>query len=65
MPDGKVALRLLPALPKARTDVVRGLRARGSHTVDLKWRAGKLVSRPISGGDPKVCAVLESERCLS
>ena len=49
--DGKVLLRLLPALPSAwRSGEARGLRARGGYSVDMKWRDGRLVDRRISGG---------------
>ena len=51
--DGKVVLRLLPALPKAwRAGRVRGLRARGGYMVDIDWNDGSMTSHRIEGGDP-------------
>ena len=52
-PDGKVVLRLLPALPSAwGAGRAFGLRARGGYAVDLAWRDGKVVDSRVSGGDP-------------
>jgi len=51
--DGKVLIRLLPALPKAWSfGEVKGLRARGGYTVDIVWHDGKIVKYSIAGGDP-------------
>ena len=60
--DGRVVLRLLPALPKAwRSGEVRGLRARGGYTVDMKWQDGRLVDRRIYGGAADGYAVLTDQ----
>ena len=52
--DGKVLIRLLPALPRAWAEgEALGLCARGGYTVDLRWRNGTLLVKRISGGDPR------------
>ena len=44
-------IKLLPALPDSWPDGhVRGLRARGDLTVDIQWKAGRLLSATIHAG---------------
>ena len=45
-------LHLLPALPKAWKDgAVKGLKARGNFTVDIKWKDGKVIDYKIKGSN--------------
>lgn len=51
-------IHLLPALPDAWKDgSVSGLRARGGYTVDLAWRAGRLISATIHSQSNGVCRI--------
>ena len=51
-PEGKVLIRILPALPKNwKSGSVTGLRVRGGYTVDISWEDGKLKDYRITG-DP-------------
>lgn len=54
--DGEVSL--LPALPKAwSTGSVRGIKARGNFTIDLRWQAGKLVEGKIYSALGGTCRI--------
>ena len=62
--DGKVYL--LPTLPaKWANGSVTGLRAKGSVTVDLTWRGGKMVQAKITGHNPALTVKYgQTERTL-
>ena len=45
-------IKLLPALPSQWPEGhVRGLRARGDYTVDLRWKGGELVEATVHAGE--------------
>ena len=51
-------IELLPALPDAwKSGEVKGLKARGNITVDMKWEEGKLVSVTLTAGSNQKQAV--------
>ena len=52
----EVELRMLPALPAAwaKAGEVKGLKARGGLTVDIKWKDGKVVSSKIKKSDKTI-----------
>ena len=48
-PTPNTLIELLPALPKEwPTGTVRGLKARGGHTVDISWKDGRLTEATIT-----------------
>ena len=52
------AIHLLPALPKAwPAGEVKGLRARGGYTVDVRWEDGRLTEARIAAGCDGICTV--------
>lgn len=58
--DGKVVIRLLPALPvKWHSGAVRGLKSRGGYTVDIEWDKNQLKSYSVTGGDPNGYVVVK------
>ncbi len=49
--DGKVLIRILPALPPDWPEgSVRGLKARGGYTVDIDWKDGAATKIRVNGG---------------
>lgn len=55
-------LHLLPALPTTWQDgAVKGLRARGGFTVDMEWRAGRLVRATIDSALGQACLLTYHE----
>jgi alpha-L-fucosidase 2 len=51
-------IEFLPALPKAwATGSVKGLRARGGYTVDIRWNQGKVTKYRIASPEPRAIKV--------
>jgi len=57
---------LLPAIPKAwREGKIIGLRARGGHTIDMKWFEGKLHEARILSGQDGICKIRTNATLLA
>ena len=51
--DGRVLIRILPALPDAWPDgCAKGLCAQGGYTIDIAWMQGRAIDVKVSGGRP-------------
>ena len=62
-PDGATVIDLLPALPKDWPNgAVKGLRARGGFTIDLSWKAGRLVSARITSDHGAPCRIVHGDK---
>jgi alpha-L-fucosidase 2 len=61
MPDA-VEIEMLPALPRQWADgSVRGLRVRGNASIDLEWKAGKLISMQLHAGSDQLFRLVAPE----
>ena len=59
-------IQLLPALPKDWPDgSVTGLKARGNITIDMAWKAGKLISAKLSSPLPMRATVRYGEKTVA
>ncbi|HEY3412703.1 MAG TPA: glycoside hydrolase N-terminal domain-containing protein [Armatimonadota bacterium] len=58
-------VHLLPALPKAWPDGrVRGLRARGGFTVDMEWKANRLMTATVRSSTGRKCRVRYGQKTV-